>query len=310
MPDIGIVPVLAPLEHQETELTVKYLRDNIDGRLASRHFRNHFHALDELIPGETFDDFCTWARPWLPELELRSPQMRFGGDGAYLDVFYAESGSRIEKELFWAGDGLQIWIQILLHLFRLRDHDVIILDEPDVFLHPDLQRRLVRLLDELPGQTITATHSPELLAEAQPETVIWVDKSRRRAVVAPDSAVLADLVAAIGSQFNIGRARALRADTVLFVEGDDMKILRHVASACGAEKIAREDGIAVVPLKGYSNWNRIEPFAWLARDLLEGSVRAFAILRSRLPLARSGGGGQTATWCRGHHRARLAAKGT
>ena len=66
-----------------------------------------------------------------------------------LDLYYTEAGRRTEKELVWAGDGVQIWLQLLLHVFRLRERDVVVLDEPDVFLHPDLQRRLVWLLESL-----------------------------------------------------------------------------------------------------------------------------------------------------------------
>ena len=54
-----------------------------------------------------------------------------------------ERGDRTPKELFWVGDGMQIFVQILTHLWRLRSADVVILDEPDLYLHADLQRRLV-----------------------------------------------------------------------------------------------------------------------------------------------------------------------
>jgi hypothetical protein len=117
-----------------------------------------------------------------------------------------------------------------------------------------------------------------VLAEAQPDAVVWVDKSRRRAIRAPDSGVLLELVSALGSQFNIRLARALRARAAVFVEGDDMKLIRHLALAAGAERVAQEQAIAVIPLGGYSNWDRVEPFAWLVQDLLEGSVETFVIL--------------------------------
>ena len=75
---------------------------------------------------------------------------------------------------------MQIWLQLLLHLFRQRDADVVVLDEPDVFLHSDLQRRLLQLLESLPAQTISSTHSAEVIAEADSsESVVWV--CRRRA---------------------------------------------------------------------------------------------------------------------------------
>jgi hypothetical protein len=103
------------------------------------------------------DAFIEFASPWLPELRIRDLVTRYGEkDDLELDLFYVEPGRRAEKEIFWVGDGIQIWLQLLLHVFRLRHQDLVILDEPDVFLHPDLQRRLVRLLDALDPQAVTA----------------------------------------------------------------------------------------------------------------------------------------------------------
>jgi predicted ATP-dependent endonuclease of OLD family len=195
-----------------------------------------------------------------------------------LDLFYTEPGRRSEKEIVWAGDGIQIWLQLLLHVFRNRHVDVLILDEPDVFLHPDLQRRLVKLLDDLPAQTIAATHSSEVLAEAPGNSVIWIDRVRRRSVSAPDPATLDELETSLGTQFRLRVARALRSKLVVFVEGRDMKLLRGLASTVGADRFANEIDVAVVPLRGFDNWDRIEPFVWLTDDLLEQSVHVHAIL--------------------------------
>jgi predicted ATP-dependent endonuclease of OLD family len=279
LPSIGTIPVLSPIDHQEAVLTSpRYIRDNLDSHLASRHFRNQLALLETEPYGEDYDAFIEFAAPWIPELTLGRIITRVSSEGAFHDFFVKETGSRIEKELFWEGDGLQVWLQILLHTFRLRNEDVIVLDEPEVFLHPDLERRLVRLLDSLDAQTIAATHSPELLAEAPAESVVWVDKVRRRSVRAPETAVLGDLMAAIGTQFNIRLARALRAKRVLFFEGDEMKLLRHVAETLGATRLVHEVDIAIIPLRGYSNWDRVEPFAWLMRDLLHDAVDVFVIL--------------------------------
>jgi hypothetical protein len=277
-PRIGIVPVLSPVEQTEAVLTSKYLRENIDGRLASRHFRNQLTLLQGAHEYEDFDAFVDFISPWIPELHMRELRTRAGRGDAKLDLFYTEPGRRTHKEIVWAGDGVQIWLQLLLHIFRLRKAEVVILDEPDVFLHPDLQRRLVRLLESLEGQTITATHSPEVLAECPPESVVWVDRVRRRSVSAPDAAALTALTASLGTQFNLRLARALRSKAVLFVEGDDMKLLRHLAETIGALRVARETDIAVVPLQGFSNWDRIEPFSWLSNELLDASVTIHAIL--------------------------------
>jgi hypothetical protein len=281
---IGIVPVLTPIEQNETMLDPAYVRRNYDGRLASRHFRNQLN----LIP--SIDDFLRFAEPWLDELQLREFKSTYGPRGLAFDLYYREreglrdreyyrerEGLR-DREIYWAGDGMQIWLQILLHLYRLREARVIILDEPDVYLHADLQRRLIRLLATLPGQTIAATHSAEMLSEADPASVIWVDKTRRRAVAAPKESILSSLSAALGSQFNLRLAKALRSRVVLFVEGEDMKVLRNLAGTIQAHNLATERGISVLPLKGFSNWVHIEPFGWMVRELLSESVDVVVLL--------------------------------
>ena len=103
------------------------------------------------------------------------------------------------------------------------------LDEPDVFLHSDLQRRLVVLLESLSAQTITATHSAEVITEASRDAVIWVSRNRRTAIRAPGRDIQQELSATLGTQFNLPLARALKTKIVVFVEGQDAKVLRSLA---------------------------------------------------------------------------------
>ena len=189
---IGVVPGLYPMNHTETVLDARYVRANFQRRRSSQHARNQLLLIKD---DDEFEDFNEFLTSWLPEIEELSVTTRSGrelGDRE-IDVLVQQRGDRTLKELFWVGDGMQILVQILTHLWRLRSADVVILDEPDLYLHADLQRRLVRLLDSTTAQTITATHSSEMLAEASSESVVWVDKSRRRAVRRPKPASLEDL---------------------------------------------------------------------------------------------------------------------
>jgi len=105
-----------------------------------------------------------------------------------------------------------------------------------------------------------------------------VDKSKRRAVRSPKGDTLVSLSGAIGSQFNLRLAKALRSRVVLFVEGEDMKLISLLARTVGAIRLANEQHIAIVPLKGFSNWEHIEPFAWLVDNFLSRSVTTFEVL--------------------------------
>ncbi|KOU65255.1 hypothetical protein ADK55_06825 [Streptomyces sp. WM4235] len=92
------------------------------------------------------------------------------------------------------GDGFKAFVQILLHTV-LRPTPVILIDEPEAFLHPPQARLLGRILAQMPGQTqvFVATHSADFLAgvldarEVRPLSLIRLDRSGqpRARVLAP-----------------------------------------------------------------------------------------------------------------------------
>jgi hypothetical protein len=57
-----------------------------------------------------------------------------------------------------------------------------------------------------------------------------------------------------------------------------MKVLRNLARAVGAESVRNERGLAVIRLRGFSNWHQVEPFAWLSRELLGNTVGIYVFL--------------------------------
>jgi hypothetical protein len=173
---------------------------------------------------------------------------------------------------------MQVWLQLLLHIFRNQVADTIVLDEPDVYLHADLQRRLVRVLESIDCQVITASHSPEIISELEPDAVVWVEKSRKRAVRAPKPEQLGLMSEGLGTGFNLRLARALRSVVAVFVEGQDMRLLRGLAKTLGAARLSSESGVAIIPLGGFSNWEHVEPFSWMTREFLDESVSVFVLL--------------------------------
>ncbi|MFD9435602.1 ATP-dependent endonuclease [Streptomyces sp. NPDC060002] len=272
---IGIIPALTPLEHEEEFLTTDYVRKNQTSRLSSRHFRNQLRILSGDY--DEWNDFLDFAEPWMGGIEISVPVVRYGPK-TNIDVFYTEPGSGKEKELVWAGDGVQIWLQLLLHIYRLKNFPTLVLDEPEVFLHADLQRRLIRLIDSLGIQVVLATHSSEVLAEADSKAIVWIDKSKRRAIRAPRKEGMEILSSTLGTAFNLGMAKALRAKGVVFVEGKDLRTLRILAKNLSFTNVVADMELAVVPINGYSHWGSAEAFGWLVKDFLKGSVGSIIIL--------------------------------
>ncbi len=269
---IGVVPTLSPLEQTESPLTPERIRSHYSSRLVSRHFRNQLRLM-QIESSDDFDDTRSYILANTPEIESMELVA-----GQTLDLYFREAGARTERELCWAGDGLQIWIQVLFHIWRQRSNAIIVLDEPDVFLHPDLQRRLIRVLEEMPAQVILATHAPEMLAEASRESVIIVDRTRTRSRRISNEAVLSDLNQILGSGFNLKLARALRSRVALFVEGDDMKILKNTARIIGAVNVAKEIGLTIPPMGGASNRDLASSFGWLNEHLLDKAVQVAVFL--------------------------------
>jgi hypothetical protein len=123
-----------------------------------------------------------------------------------------------------------------------------------------------------------ATHAPEVASEAHQGSVIWVERTRRRATRVSDDKTRAELTAVLGSGFSLSVARALRSRVALFVEGQDMKIIRILARALGARKLADERGLTVIPIGGFSHWPSVEAFSWLKTELLGPEVELRLLL--------------------------------
>jgi energy-coupling factor transporter ATP-binding protein EcfA2 len=275
-PLLGVIPILTPLDVEEERLTDDYVLNSISTRLSSRHFRNQLRLMKA---DGTFDDFSRYIEPWLEGFEFAYFDHHPGDrNNSILDVYYREQGSRVARELAWAGDGIQVWLQILYHVYRTRQRETLILDEPEVYLHPDLQRKLVYLLEETGRQPIVATHSSEMAAEADPKLVIIVDKSRRSARRARDDSDLELLSTALGTAFNLRLAKALRSRVALFVEGQDMTVLRRFAKTLGLPLLSAGTAVTTIPLNGYSRWSQVSPFAWLCQNLFPEALIVFVVL--------------------------------
>ncbi len=298
VPSIGVVPGLTPVEDRELRVAPDTLRRNITSRRTSRSFRNALLSVQNQSDGQ-WEELVAFLLSVTPELTGLSLQVRPTDRGHELDLFYREPGGR-DRELTWAGYGLQIWLQAMFHVWRNRDADVLVLDEPDVFLHPELQRRLARHLFALPAQLIMATHSVEVLAEGPPGSAVWVDRTRRNSERPRRDGALAMLGRRLGSGLELGIARALRSQLALFVEGQDMRMLAHMADAVGARRLSAAAEVSVVQLGGFDRRQLASAFAEVlsvlgsevrVRVLLDRDLRDDATVQQiEAELVRSGAG--------------------
>jgi energy-coupling factor transporter ATP-binding protein EcfA2 len=238
---VGYVPVLGPLEHKEHVVTEETVRRGLTTHLASRHFRNYwryyptgFAAFQELV--ET-----SW-----PGMSIQLPE---ASDDGRVYMFCRED--RIDREMYWAGFGFQVWCQTLTHLNVHRDTTLIVIDEPEIYLHPDLQRQLVAILRDLDPDILLATHSAEIVAETDPSELVIIDKRAKSGRRLQDAEGVADALRRLGSAQNVALTQLARSRRVLFVEGQDFKILRRLAARLGLSELASGAGITPFPVGGF-----------------------------------------------------------
>lgn len=269
---IGVVPPVGPLELEEVPLSEKHVRAQLEGPLSPRHFRNQWLYLPD--GWETFREAI---RGTLADIDIYRPEVQMGGRKGRLMMLFREGDWA--GEVGWAGHGLQVWLQIVTHLMRLRGRTCVILDEPDIYLHPDLQRRVVEQVNSLGvEQFIVASHSVDILNEFAPEDVVFVDKAALQGRVLDSLQDIQRVTWELGSSANSHLARLARSRVCLFVEGGDFEILRRIASVVGMKEFAGADGFAVVPIGGFGNWERLLDVNWVMRNLTGEPIRPYVLL--------------------------------
>ena len=271
--NIGILPQVAPLRSVENLLEQDYVRACLDSALAPKYFRNQLLVFKKEYFA-AFKAFAeeTWHGLRIEELsERRQDRQRIVELLVRNDDFVAE--------VSWMGHGLQMWLQTMWFLARSTGVESVILDEPDVYMHPDLQRKLIRLVRQRFPQVILATHSVEIMAEVDPEQILVVEKERRTARFAADLPEVQQIISHIGGVHNLQLARLANIQRCLFVEGDDLTILKRFQNTIFPDSALPIDGIPHLSIGGWGGWtNVIGSSLWIA-NAMQG-VAIYCILDS------------------------------
>ncbi|MNW24710.1 hypothetical protein D3C74_14380 [compost metagenome] len=277
IPDIAVIPRLTPLDEQESLVTDDTFRNRIKSGRSSRYFRNALERIEK----DDFPEFLDFIKSHTPEVCGLEIAQTPTNKGIELDLYYVEGETNREREIAWAGDGIQIWLQLMYHLWTGTKSEVIVMDEPDVFLHPDLQRRIARIISSHSSQTIIATHSVEIIAEAMPGSTVWIDRNRRHAERSKGDGILESAGRRLGSGFELGIGRALRSRVALFVEGKDTSLLALLARNLGLNAFASSDNYATVPMGGFSKNDLAKSFNEVLK-ILGSTISVYVILDSDL----------------------------
>ncbi len=273
LPKINILPQVTPLTKEERILEPEYVRNSLSSYLSSQHFRNQLNLFYD-----NFKEFSLLAERTWPGLRIRELEGQGRMRSTLLNL-YIQDGPFV-AEVAWMGHGLQVWLQTVWFLSRISDIETIILDEPDVYLHADLQRKLVRLLKVRRGQKIIATHSVEIMSETSPEEILIAERNRPKSKFAASLSAVQRITDNIGSVHNVHLARLSTSRKLLLVEGKDLSILKCLQNTIFPES---QDPLGAIPnmsINGWTGWPLAIGSKMLLRNEVGELVRVYCLLDS------------------------------
>ena len=267
---IGFVPILGPVEHHERLYGKEAARLALFNYRAARNFRNIWHHYSD-----DFESFRTILRETWPGMDIEKPELDTSYEKPVLHMFCPEN--RIARELFWAGFGFQVWCQMLTHLVKSRHSSIFLIDEPDIYLHSDLQRQLLSLLGDLGPDVLIATHSTEIVSEAEADEIVLIDKHRRFSKRIKDPTQLTEVFSSLGSSLNPILTQLAKTRRAVFVEGKDFQVFSRYARKLHLNEVGSRAAFAVIPIEGF-NPDRARSLKKGMELTLGGEIRAALVL--------------------------------
>lgn len=273
-PVINILPQISPLLLEEDPLSVEYVLSNLSSALASHHFRNQIDCLFN----DYYKKFKRLAEDSWPGVRINKFDRidRLTDKKPHLYIIEDDFVSEIGR----MGHGIQVWMQIMWFLARMSSDSIIILDEPDVYLHADLQRKLIRMLRNRYKQIIITTHSTEIISEIEPESILIVDKKRKSSVFATTFTTLNKAINMMGSIHNIALSRLWSSKKMLIVEGKDVAILKRIQEVIDPRNNDPIDLIPNIPIGGWGGWSYAVGSKLLLKNAGDDTIKVYCIFDS------------------------------
>jgi hypothetical protein len=273
LPWISVLPQIGPLLTEEYQISDERVSEHLNSRLFSRHFRNQLYRMSD-----EFGGFKRLAEETWHGLQVDGIQRSFTRDGTLLSLPIRDGD--FVSEVGWMGHGLQMWLQTIWFLSRTPGDHTVILDEPDVYMHPDLQRKLFRLARARFEQCVIATHSVEIMAESEPANILIVDKKHKRSRYANSEPGVQALIDQIGGIHNVHLARLWSARRFLLVEGKDISFLKRWHAVLFPDAELPLDAIPSLPIGGWAGWPYAVGSSMALRNAVGDRIVTYCILDS------------------------------
>lgn len=268
--NLFIMPQIGLIREDEPRLTQETIQRDMSTRLSSRHFRNELFMYRD----KYFEIFREIAQSTWPGLRISDVSYNVEENKMELLIY----DSHYAAEIGLMGSGLQMWLQIIWFISRCPTEATVVLDEPDVYMHPDLQRKILKLVKNRFCQVIIATHSVEIISGVEPYQIVMIDKSTRKMQYAGNYRAVQEVIDNLGSNHNLSLIRLGNVRKCIFVEGKDIKILSKFQNIVHPENSLSLDQFPTVELGGWSRFNEALGAARLFFEETKGEIKTYCIL--------------------------------
>jgi predicted ATPase len=273
LPRVEIMPQVGPVQRTENVLDPDYVRRNLSSTLAPTHFRNQLNLLYDRFPRLQALAEQTWHG-------LRIEELIGAGRGRGSELQLLIRNDDYVSELSTMGHGLQMWLQTMWFLSRIDDTATVTLDEPDVYMHPDLQRRLIRHLRRSHSQVIVTTHSVEIMAETEADDLLVIDRRQDESRFATSMPAAQRVLEHLGSAQNLQLAKLWHARRCLLVEGKDFRYLSDFHDVLNPDDSEGLAAIPSMPIGGWGGWNYAIGSAMLLQNSGGEHIAVYCVLDS------------------------------
>ena len=167
---------------------------------------------------------------------------------------------KFEPRLNGLGLNNILYVSILIKYFEKRLEQnksagqIILFEEPEAHLHPQLQLTLFKALNDLPFQSILTTHSTHITAKAPLESYVVLSQSSGPAIIATMPVEIAELedrdIQDLERYLDATKSSLLFARKVILVEGPSEMFLIPALFKHVEEFDLSSYGISIIPIYG------------------------------------------------------------
>jgi predicted ATPase len=194
-----------------------------------------------------YDDVTLWESQQA-EMSRMFPEKRIDESGGEVSIINpGPDNRRIVISSSQEGGGIQEVMQVLDYITG--GEEIIAIDEPELHLHVDLERKLLARISELTKdkQFLLSTHSPFILDAAKAGSIHLFSSTRMTTSARPVE---------VGDAWDIFTSLGLKPhdvllyDTILFVEGEtELAVLPNWARTAGIDL----SSVNLLPMEGVTN---------------------------------------------------------